>query len=219
MSNVLLTGFQGYGGRGINPAGEVVKALDGSVIEGATVSGLLLPVSYARTGALIEAEMARLRPAVVVSLGLWPAEPVIRIERVGVNRAAFEIADNEGTLPLDEPVEPGGPAARMATLPVAAIIRALRDKGIPARPSDTAGTFLCNATLYRVLGIAERLGLDASCGFVHVPYLPQQVADLLDDIAQEARLELHQRADLASMSGDMMVEAVRETIAVSLRAR
>jgi len=219
MPNVLLTGFQPYGGRGINPAAEVVGALDGQVIESATVTGLLLPVSYARTGALIEAEMARLKPDVVISLGLWPGEATIRIERVGVNRAAFEIADNEGALPLDEPIEADGPAARMTTLPVAAILRALRDNGIPARPSDTAGTFLCNATLYRVLGIAERLGLKSRCGFVHLPYLPEQVAHLLDDLAREAKLELHQRADLASMSRGMMIEAVREVIAVSLRGR
>lgn len=219
MSNVLLTGFQGYGGRGVNPAAEVVQALDGTVIEGHTVRGLLLPVSYVRTGGLIEAEMARLRPATVVSLGLWPGEAAIRIERVGVNRAAFEIADNEGALPLDEPVEADGPAARMTSLPVAEIIRALRDKGIPARASDTAGTFLCNATMYRVLGMSERLGLNAACGFVHLPYLPQQVADLLDDVAQEARFELHQRADLASMGRNMMVDAVKEAIAVSLRGR
>ena len=57
---------------------------------------------------------------------------------------------------------------------------------------------------------------DARCGFVHLPYLPQQVAELLDDLSAEGRLELHQRADLASMSLDMMLEAVRTILAVSL---
>jgi pyroglutamyl-peptidase len=49
-----------------------------------------------------------------------------------------------------------------------------------------------------------------------LPYLPQQVAELLNDLSAEGRLELHQRADLASMSLEMMLEAVRTILAVSL---
>ena len=99
---------------------------------------------------------------------------------------------------------------------VGKIVASLRDKGIPSRMSDTAGTFLCNTTLYRALGACERLGTGARCGFVHLPYLPQQVAELLDDLSKEGRLELHQRADLASMSFDMMLDAVGTTLAISL---
>jgi pyroglutamyl-peptidase len=142
--------------------------------------------------------------------------PVIRLERVAVNRASFEMPDNDGQRPLDESVDEDGPVARAVTLPVGKIIASLRDKGIPARISDTAGTFLCNATLYRALGACEQLGTGARCGFIHLPYLPQQVSELLSDLSNEGRLELHQRADLASMSFDMMLDAVRTTLALSL---
>ena len=60
------------------------------------------------------------------------------------------------------------------------------------------------------------ISLTARCGFVHLPYLPQQVAALLADLRKEQRIELHQRADLASMSLEAMVEAVRIVLAVSL---
>ncbi len=216
MPEILLTGFQPYGGRQLNPSAEIVSALDGTGIDGCTVRGMLLPVSFAAANQPLTNAIIEHRPVLVVSMGLWPGEPVIRLERVAVNRASFEMPDNDGQRLLDDQVEPDGPVARAVTLPVGKIIASLRGKGIPARASDTAGTFLCNTTLYRALGSCERLQTDARCGFVHLPYLPKQVAELLDDLSAEGRLELHQRADLASMSLDMMLEAVRTILAVSL---
>jgi len=216
MPEILLTGFQPYGGRQLNPSAEIIRALDGTNISGCSVRGMLLPVSFNAARQPLEDAIAMHRPASVVSTGLWPGEPVIRLERVAVNRASFEMPDNDGHRLLDDPVEQGGPVARAVTLPVGAIITSLREKGIPARISDTAGTFLCNTTLYRALGACERLGNGARCGFVHLPYLPQQVAQLLDDLSNEGRLELHQRADLASMSFDMMLDAISTILALSL---
>ena len=93
---VLVTGFEPYGGRGRNPAAEIAKALDGRMIAGHQVVGRTLPVSYRglveRLGALIDEH----NPAATISLGLWPGEPVIRLERFGLNLADFEIADNDG---------------------------------------------------------------------------------------------------------------------------
>jgi pyroglutamyl-peptidase len=216
MPEILLTGFQPYGGRQLNPSAEIVRALDGTKIGGCSVRGMLLPVSFKAAKQPLEDAIAEHRPVVLVSTGLWPGEPVIRLERVAVNRASFEMPDNDGQRPLDDHVDPEGPVARAVTLPIGKIISELREKGIPARTSDTAGTFLCNTTLYRALGACERVGNGARCGFVHLPYLPQQVAALLDDLSREGRLELHQRADLASMCFDMMLDAVSTTLALSL---
>jgi pyroglutamyl-peptidase len=216
MPEILLTGFQPYGGRQLNPSAEIVRAHDGTKIGGCMVRGMLLPVSFNAAKQPLEDAIAEHRPVLAVSTGLWPGEPVIRLERVAVNRASFELPDNDGQRPLDAYVDKDGPVARVVTLPVGKIVASLRDKGIPSRMSDTAGTFLCNTTLYRALGACERLGTGARCGFVHLPYLPQQVAELLDDLSKEGRLELHQRADLASMSFDMMLDAVGTTLAISL---
>lgn len=218
MSNVLLTGFQPYGGRSLNPSAEVVRALEGSRVEGAAVHGRLLPVSLSGAREPIVSAVAELRPAVVICVGLWPGEPVIRLERLGVNRASFEMPDNDGHRPSDDPIEEGGPVARAATLPLGPIMAALHAQGIPARMSDTAGTYLCNATLFRALGACEAHAPNARCGFLHVPYLPQQVVALLDELRAEGCLELHQRADLASMSLDAMVAAARTAVSLSLTA-
>ena len=212
----LVTGFEPYGGRGVNPASEVARALDGGTASGVPVVARTLPVSSVRLRGRIAELLRDLDPIVVISLGLWPGEPLIRIERLGVNVADFEIADNEGTLLVDKLVGDNGPAAFAATLPIRKIQDALLDAGIPARLSSTAGTFLCNACLYTFLEECAAAPRATLCGFLHLPYVPSQVAELLKATRREARLELHQRADLASMDLSLAVKAVQIALEVSI---
>lgn len=205
---LLLTGFEPYGGRGVNPSGEVAKALNSFQINGFEVVSKTIPVSFnglqERIGTLIK----DCNPAAVISMGLWPGEPMIRLERFAVNLTDFEIPDNDG-LYLDKGnISDQGRLALRATLPLQEITENLLANGIPARTSNTAGTFLCNATLLHALQIIEDHGLTTPCGFVHLPYLPQQVAELVVDLKKERQTELHQRADLASMSLSTMTVAI-----------
>jgi len=210
---ILITGFQPYGGRGLNPAHEAMRKLDGRAIAGRGVVGRGLPVSLAGLRDEIDRLVDDIDPAAVISLGLWPGETVIRIERVAVNVADFEIPDNDGNLVEDGLVMEGGPGALLATLPLRAIARAILGEGIPARVSATAGTFLCNACLYGFLAALEARRRAVACGFIHVPYMPEQVAEMLAVLRKEARLELHQRTDLASMSLDRIVRAIEIAVA------
>ncbi len=205
---VLLTGFEPYGGGGANPSAEVVTRLDGREIDGARVVGRTMPVHLRDLSARIEDLMAELDPVAVVSLGLWPGEPMIRLERVALNVADFAIPDNEGALLQDAPIEANAATARLATLPLRAMERALLAAGIPAQVSNTAGTFLCNATMYAFLSAIEAKGRDLPCGFVHLPCLPAQVAELLVQTHEARAIEVSQRDDLASMDLDTQTRAV-----------
>jgi len=216
QARALVTGFAPYGNRGCNPAAEVALAMDGRNVAGAQVIGRTLPVTYSGLRSKIEGLLAEIQPAVAISLGLWPGEPVIRIERIGVNVTDFEIPDNEGALLADAPIVAGGGDGLCATLPLRAIEAALLASGIPARLSSTAGTFLCNATLYQLLYLLGERAPGARGGFVHLPYLPEQVALLLRATGAERRLELHQRADIASMALPLQVKAVSIAIATAL---
>ena len=215
---MILTGFEGYGGRGINPAEEVIKALDGEVVAGAAVSGHVLPVAYTDLRQRLHGIVGEDRPEAVIALGLWPGETVIRLERVAVNVNAFEIPDNEGTLD-NGPVVEGGTLAYPATLPLEEIQGRLLAADIPARLSSSAGNFLCNATMYCLLEAVERAGLNIPCGFIHLPYLPAQVAGIIAGLRTGHAMELHQRADLASMSLEAMVKAVRIAIETAVERR
>lgn len=212
---MLVTGFEAYGGRGLNPAEQVVRALDGQEIRGVRVTGATLPVAYAELGTRFQGLIAEQRPKAVICIGLWPGEPMIRIERVGLNVNDFEIPDNMGAIESCV-IEPEGPPARLSTLPVDEIRDRLLEAGLPARVSGTAGSFLCNALLYKALGVIEREAPEVPCGFIHVPYLPTQVAELLKATRAERALELHQRADLASMSLDTTLSALQIAIATTL---
>src|SRR5215471_17595432 len=139
QARALVTGFAPYGHRGCNPAAEVALAMDGKTVAGAQVIGRTLPVAYTSLRSEIGGLLAQIQPAVAISLGLWPGEPVIRIERIGVNVADFEIPDNEGKLLVDEAIQADGLAARLSTLPIRKIEQALLDAGIPARISSTPG--------------------------------------------------------------------------------
>lgn len=86
------------------------------------------------------------------------------------------IADNAGAQPVDTPVQAGAPAAYFTTLPIKAMLATLREEGVDAEVSQTAGTFVCNHVFYglmHALATQPELG-HARGGFVHVPWLPEQ---------------------------------------------
>jgi pyroglutamyl-peptidase len=216
MTRALVTGFEAYGGRSRNPAGEIAAALDGSLIGDTRLVGRSLPVAFAALEEVVPALLAEVDPAVVISLGLCPGEPVIRLERVAINLADFAIPDNDGAVLVDRPLDAEGSAARFATLPLRPIQQALLAAGIPARLSSTAGTYICNKVLYRFLGAIERSGKAVPCGFIHLPYLPEQVAGMIADMQAERSLERRQPANLPSMGLATMTEAVRIALEVTL---
>ena len=218
QKRVLVTGFEAYGGRGLNPAAEIVRALDGRTLDGGLIIGRTLPVSYRELAPRLESLVRDIAPALVICLGLWPGEQTIRLERFGLNLAHFEIPDNDGLRIEEEAIEAKGAVGRRASLPLRAIEAALLAEGIPARMSSTAGTFLCNVTLYTLMRLLDAPAQPTLGGFIHVPYMPEQVAGMLADAKKDRRLELHQRADFASMELSRMVHAVEIAIAVSLAA-
>jgi pyroglutamyl-peptidase len=211
----LVTGFEAYGSHSSNPASEVARALDGSLIDNLAVTGVELPANLAQAGKELVAHIERVRPDITLCLGLWPGEPMIRLERVALNCLDFEIPDSTGLRIQGGVLEADGPDALRVTLAIDKARNALLEQGIPARLSGTAGTYLCNATLYHLLRYAQRERPTMRAGFLHLPYLPQQVAQLLQELRTSAALELHQRADLASMALSTMLTAVRTVLAVS----
>lgn len=213
---VLVTGFEPYGGRGLNPAYEAMRALDGRTIAGLPIVGRGLPVSFAALKPAITALLYEIDPAAVISLGLAPDEAVIRLERMAVNIVDYDIADNDGFLIADAAVSLEGPEGRLSTLPLRAIEQALLEAGIPAKLSASAGTFLCNACLYWFLEALEKRPNPPPCGFVHVPYVPEQVAKMLSAMRADKRLERHRQDEVASMELSRTVAAVEIAVRLTL---
>ena len=206
---ILLTGFEPYGGLPSNPAAETVHALDGETIAGFRLVGRALPVSLERIEATLANAIDETRPSALLCLGLCPGEAAIRLERVGLNLADFALADNAGATWSDRPLIDGGVAARVSSLPLRAIERALLDAGTPARISETAGTYLCNACLYLALALLEKRCHDIPCGFIHLPMTPELAAHAMTAGAASA----FDRSVPASMELSRIIAAVRISVA------
>src|SRR5262249_60895319 len=86
------------------------------------------------------------------------------------------LRENAGSDPSDRPVVRDGPGALSATLPIKACVAAMRQAGLAAAVSNTAGTFVCNHILYALMDIAGRHPTPLRGGFLHVPYAPEQIA-------------------------------------------
>lgn len=215
---VLVLGFEGYGGRSKNPSEAIAEALDQRRINDTVINSAVLPVQLDGLADRVSTLLETHRPQVVMAFGLWPGEAVVRLERVGVNVADFEIPDNSGQLIQQRPVIAEAAQAHLSTLPLHVIQTRLLEAGIPARLSGSAGTYLCNALMFTLLDYCALHLPEARCGFIHVPYLPAQAAETLQHLAQDATLEYHQRSDTASMSLDVLVEAAELAIQTTLDA-
>ncbi len=171
---VLLTGFEPFGGETINPSWEVVRLLAEEKIEGVRVSKRKLPTVFGRAGAEIIKAVKEVKPAAVIAVGQAGGRASIAVERVALNIADAGIADNEGNQPVDFPLIPDGPAAYFATLPIKAVVGEIKKAGIPAVVSNSAGTFVCNHVFYELLHYIAEGNLPIQAGFIHIPFLPQQ---------------------------------------------
>ena len=214
----LVLGFEPYGGRSSNPAEAVARAMDGGTVDGVPVVGRVVPVR--RDG--LEDGLARIfsehRPAIAIGLGLWPGAAVIRIERIAVNIADFEIADNAGAR-ADARVSPGGALAIEATLPIREIRSRLLAAGIPAVLSNGAGTFLCNALMYHALSLSAGQEPPASCGFLHLPHSAAEVAAMMAEQARTGRPGAGRLSETPSMGLGTMSDAVAMAISAALAVR
>lgn len=208
----LVTGSQPFAGLPTNPAELVLPHVDGLVLDGIRIVAQATPVSFTNLPTLLPSLVAEHKPAFVLALGLALGAPVLRVETIGVNAAHFGIADNEGVQPVGGAPFSDGPAARRATWDGEAVVAAIEAEGIPARLSFHAGTHLCNFTLYTYLGALEAAPVTVPCGFLHLPYLPEQI------VWMKRQANGPDRApgtpyDQPSMALETQVRAVRATLA------
>lgn len=201
MKTVLVTAFEPFGGETINPSWEAVRALEGKAIGGARIVARQLPVVFSDVLGVLYAAMDEVEPDLILSVGQAGGRSDITVERIGINVDDARIADNAGQQPVDEPIVADGPAGYFSTLPIKAIVAALRSAGIPASVSQTAGTFTCNRVMYGLLHRLHAQGNGVRGGFVHIPYLPEQAA---------------QHPGAPSMARESVMQALEIAIRVSL---
>lgn len=171
---VLLTGFDPFGGEKVNPSLEVVQAVPFSV-QKHSVSWIEVPTEFRRAVDVVLKQVEKEKPDVVICVGQAGGRKEISLERVAINLSDARIPDNFGDQPLDQPIVPDGPTAYFTKLPVKAIREHLVRQSIPAVVSYSAGTYVCNCLMYGVLHAIDTKYPEMLGGFIHVPFLPEQV--------------------------------------------
>ncbi|PBQ24612.1 pyroglutamyl-peptidase I [Levilactobacillus brevis] len=171
---LLITGFDPFGGEKTNPAIEAVKRLP-AAIAGATVVPLEIPTVFGTCAEVVRQAIITERPDVVLSVGQAGGRSALTPERIAINLDDGRIPDNAGFQPVDQPIQPNGPAAYFTQLPVKAMAQAIRQAGLPSHVSTTAGTYVCNHIMYQVQHLRATEFPQLQAGFIHIPFLPEQV--------------------------------------------
>ena len=198
MKKLLLTAFTPFDGERINPALEAVKLVKDK-IGNLEIIKLEVPTVFGKSIETVREAIEREKPDFVLSIGQAGGRAEITPERVAINLDDARIPDNEGNQPIDEPIFPDGENAYFSTLPVKAMVEAIRKEGLPSSLSNSAGTYVCNHLMYGVLYyldknyslkkksfterdtssllFSEESSFVVKAGFIHVPYIPEQVKD------------------------------------------
>ncbi|MCW6666537.1 pyroglutamyl-peptidase I [Aerococcaceae bacterium NML190938] len=211
---ILVTGFDPFGCEAINPALEAIKRLP-TTIAGAAVEVLEIPTVFHKSAEVVAAKMRNYQPDVVLCIGQAGGRTGLTPERVAINQDDARIPDNEGNQPIDVAIQADGQAAYFTTLPIKAMVEAIHQVGLPASVSNSAGTFVCNHIMYQVLYLVDKEFPQTKAGFMHIPFMMEQVVDKpnqpamsLTDITRgieaaiTAIVEFHNKDDLAIIGGE-----------------
>ena len=172
---IIVTGFDPFGGETINPSIECVKALP--EIEGVELIRLELPTVFKESAKRLNEVINDVKPDAVLSVGQAGGRLGITMERVAINVDDARIPDNISQQPIDEAIQLDGEAAYFTTLPIKRIVKAIREAGISAEVSNSAGTFVCNHIMYQALFAATKADKPFKAGFMHIPFIPEQTTD------------------------------------------
>lgn len=193
---ILLTGFEPFGGESINPAKEAVKLVKDE-IKGAQIVKCYVPVVFGKAIDTVYEAIKKENPDAVLLIGQAGGRYEMTPERVAINCDDARIPDNEGNSPVDQPVFADGAAAYFSTLPIKKMVEYMKAANVPAAISNTAGTYVCNHLMYGVRYYLEKEFPNTIGGFMHVPFLHEQVMN---------------KKETASLSKDDVVKGIEASL-------
>ncbi len=201
---VLLTGFEPFGEFKINPSWETARKIHNQTISNFLIKSIQVPLAYGKIKPMTIKLIEDFKPKIIINLG-QSYRNLISLEKVAINLADLtesNILYNCKSQPKDEILEPKGPSSYFASLPLRIILNTLRQNNIPSEISYTAGTFGCNQIFYNTMHKVHQTKLPIKAGFIHVPCLPSQAAEL----------QRIKKGKIPSMDIKIIVKALKLTI-------
>ncbi len=193
MYTILVTGFAPFDHETVNPSYEAIKLLPNHM-DGISIIQIELPTVFTTSAMILIDKINETNPDTILMFGQAGGRKSISIERIAINIDDASIPDNQGYQPIDKPIVIDGPPAYFSTLPIKTLNSKLNAKGIPTSISNSAGTFICNHLMYQILHYLKKEKKNAIAGFIHVPYIHEQV---------------HDKPGVFSMNLDLITEAIK----------
>lgn len=179
MKKLLLTGFGPYAQTLVNPAEQLVNALSGKVIFDLAIVPVVVPNVFFASIDYVKQQLIQHQPDYVIMMGEYVGRSMITLERYAhnlIDSSRYGLFDNNQTSYDNQLTAENGPIAYQSTLPIKAMVEAMRQAGVPADISDTPGTFVCNHLFYGVLHQIATQKLSIKAGWIHLPLLPESAA-------------------------------------------
>lgn len=183
QTKVLLTGFGPFPGALENPSAWLAETLASSPLaRGPSVSlhAEVLPTEWAAVSSRAPRLLKTLKPQLILHFGLSRRTRGFRIERSAHNRI-LPRADASGALPTRGSVIPAGHDRLDSPFPADRLAAHLRQNGVAAAASRSAGRYLCNFLYYFSLDWARRQPTPCHAIFVHIPLAAPQGGPLHQD--------------------------------------
>ncbi|MFA7672378.1 MAG: pyroglutamyl-peptidase I [Clostridia bacterium] len=163
MKRMLVSGFSKFAGFNENITEKLIRKLPDHIGKH-DIHTIILPVEYEKGFDVMNDEIDRSKPDIVIATGMAYSRKKISIERLAVNIDHSDTADNAGVIRKDQIIDPKGEAAYFSTLEYD--IKAYSSGFVTN--SYSAGTYICNDLFYRLL--SSRKGKDdPKISFIHFP--------------------------------------------------
>lgn len=105
-------------------------------------------------------------------LGQSGGSDKVKLERVALNMMDAKLADNDGYIPNEEPINEGGDSALFCNLPIKALRERIDEQGVRVKISNSCGLYVCNRLYYEALCRCKEQPMRAI--FVHLPFYEGQ---------------------------------------------
>ena len=151
---VLVSAFTPFHKREINASSEVLKLLPEAFEK------IILETSYEKSYKALGLKFDDYRPDVLIMLGESSKCDEVVVEKIALNYAHAEIADNDDDLKRNEPIVSSLPLAIETKVDLCALEKI-------SRISYHAGTYVCNYLYFKMLLHTQK----TSCKtlFIHIP--------------------------------------------------
>ena len=170
VNKLLLTGFEKFLSFPTNPSEEVANRFKGKKVGKYQCDSIILPVDFEESISTLSNTLEKGSYDLVLSLGLAYSREVISLERVALNLIDDGVRkDNKGRIIEDKQILNEGANAYFTNLPLKKIHLALNEARLKSELSLSAGSYVCNLVMYRLLHFQTSFSPSMKAGFIHIP--------------------------------------------------